>query len=173
MVNKLKLKIFLILAIMTTASVAAYAQNPQWSLLSTDGRTVNSSEWRGKFVVLSFGGTWVPLATKELAALQKINERYSTRGVLVYWVSINSDKQGSRTFATNDDLQAFAQKNNVRLNILRDPEQQAYKALGLDAIPTVLIIDRDGKVVRKHTGIGTDQGEGYSEIIRELEQLLK
>jgi len=173
MIKNLKTNLILTIAAVAVISTVAMAQNPQISLRSADGRTVDSSDFKGKIIVLSFGGTWVPLATKELSALQKLADRYSTRGVQVYWVSINSDKQGARNFAADADLQAFAQKNNLRVTVLRDPEQQVYKALGLDAVPTLVILDREGKVVRKQVGIGTDQGDGYGEIIRDLDQLLK
>lgn len=163
-------KVTLVLTALVLSSAAALAQG---TLRTMDGRTVNLAEAKGKVVVLSFGGTWLPTASKEMAALQKLADRYSTRGVQVYWVSINSDKQGARGFATDEELQAFAQKNNFRLPVLRDPEHQVYKGLGLDAVPTIVILDRDGKLFRKHVGFGTDQGEGYGEVIRELDQLLK
>ncbi len=168
--KKMTVKVALALATIFLASSAALAQG---TLQSTDGRTVNLADAKGKIVVLSFGGTWLPMASKELPALQKLADRYATRGVQVYWVSINSDKQGARNYAADADLQAFAQKNNVKLTILRDPDQQAYKAFGLDAVPTIVILGRDGKLIHKHVGFGTDQGEGYGEVIRELDQLLK
>jgi len=166
----LTVKVALALAILFLTSSMALAQG---SLRSTDGRTVNLADAKGKIVVLSFGGTWLPMASKEVSALQKLADRYATRGVQIYWVSINSDKQGARNYAADADLQAFAQKNNVKLTILRDPEQQVYKGLGLDAVPTIVILDRDGKLAHKHVGFGTDQTEGYGEVIRELDQLLK
>lgn len=168
--KNLTVKVALALATLFLTSSVALAQG---SLRSTDGRTVNLADAKGKIVVLSFGGTWLPLASKELSALQKLADRYATRGVQIYWVSINSDKQGARNYAADADLQAFAQKNNVKLTILRDPEQQVYKGLGLDAVPTIVILDRDGKLAHKHVGFGTDQTEGYGEVIRELDQLLK
>ena len=169
-IKTLTVNVVLALVALFLISGAALAQG---TLRTTDGRTVNLAEAKGKIVVLSFGGTWVPMASKELMALQKLADRYASRGVQVYWVSINSDKSGARNYAADTDLQAFAQKNNVRLTILRDPEQQVYKGFGLDAVPTIVILDRDGKLVRKHVGFGTDQGEGYGEVIRELDQLLK
>jgi len=158
---------------LTTFFLTSSVALAQGSLRSTDGRTVNLADAKGKIVVLSFGGTWLPMASKELPALQKLADRYATRGVQVYWVSINTDKQGARNYAADADLQAFAQKNNVKLTILRDPEQQVYKGLGLDAVPTIVILNRDGKLIHKHVGFGTDQSEGYGEVIRELDQLLK
>ncbi len=173
MTKNMKTKFALAVATLALITASAMAQQaPQISLRSTDGRTVNLADSKNKIVVLSFGGTWVPLAAKELPALQKQADRYAPRGVQFFWVSINSDKAGTRTSATDSDLTAFAQKNNLKLTVLRDPEQQAYKAFGLDALPTVVIIS-DGKIVLKHVGFGTEQGEGYAEIAKVLDQLLK
>ncbi|MFN0109535.1 MAG: peroxiredoxin family protein [Blastocatellia bacterium] len=173
MTNNLKTKVGLAIAMLIALAVAAMAQSvPQISLRSTDGRAVNLAALKGKVVVLSFGGTWVPLSPKELPALQKLADRFAPRGAQVFWVSINSDKPGGRTSATDDDLNAFLQKNNVRLSALRDPDQQVYKAFGLDALPTVVVIS-DGRVVLKHVGFSSDQADGYSEIAKMLDQLLK
>lgn len=177
MTKNMKTKFALAVATLAVIAVAAMAQQvPQITLRSTDGRPVNLADnladSKNKIVVLSFGGTWVPLAARELPALQKQADRYAPRGVRFFWVSINSDKAGTRTSATDSELTAFAQKNNLKLTVLRDPEQQAYKAFGLDALPTVVIIS-EGKIVLKHVGFGTEQGDGYSEIAKVLDQLLK
>lgn len=169
---RLKTKFALSLLILTLAS-AATAQSQSATFRSVDNQEIRLADLKGKVVVMSFGGTWVPLASKELPALQKIADRYSARGVQVYWVSINSAKPGARNYASDADLQAFAQKHNLRTPVLRDPDQTAYKAFGLDAVPTVVIIDRQGNLAHKHVGFGTDQGEAYGELIREIEQLLK
>ncbi len=170
---RLKTKVALGVAIPILVLSAVFAQSQSITLRSVDGGEVRLADSKGKVVVMSFGGTWVPLASKELPALQKIADRVSGRAVQVYWVSINSSKPGARNYASDADLQAFAQKHNLRAPVLRDPEQAAYKALGLDAVPTVVILDQQGNVVHKQVGFGTDQGEAYGEIIRVIERLLK
>ncbi len=173
MKKNMKTKLALTMFVLMVSVVAILAQQaPQFSLRSTEGRTVSSAELRGKIIVMSFGSTTVPLTAKELVALQKQADRYSPRGVQFFWVSVNSDKSGARAYASDADLQAFAQKVNLRVPVLRDPDQQTYKAFGLDGLPTVVIIN-DGKIALKHVGFGTDQGEGYSEIAKALDQLLK
>jgi len=167
------LKIFLTLAVFALITTAITAQAPPLTFRTADGGSVNLADSRGKIVVLSFGGTWVPLAAKELPALQKLADRYANRGVNFYWVSINSNKPGAKNYASDADLQAFAQKNGLRLMVLRDPDQAAYRALGVDALPTVVILDREGKTFRKHVGFDPEQVEAYSQVIRSLEQLLK
>jgi len=154
-------------------STAVFGQADKLTLRSLDGNTVNLSTLRGKVVVLSFGGTWVPMASRELSALQKIADRYTSRGVQFYWVSVNSARAGTRNYISDGDLQAFAQKHQIRMSVLRDPDMEAYQAFGLDALPTLVILDREGKVARKHVGFGSEQGESMGALVRELEQLLK
>ncbi len=173
MTHRLKMKIALAVAGLTLASIAALGQAPIATLQTTDGKTVSLADLKGKVVVLSFGGTWVPLTSRELPALQKLADRVGPRGAQVYWVSINSAQQGVRNYVSDADLQTFAQKHNLRLPVLRDPEQKLYKALALDGLPTLVILDQQGKVVRKHVGFGTEVGEAYNALIREIEQLLK
>lgn len=173
MLLRLKTKLALGFAILVLASMAASAQQPSITFRSIDGREIRLEDLKGKVVVMSFGGNHVPLSAKELPALQKIADRFSSRGVLTYWVSVNSVKPGARNYASDDELQAFAQKHNLRVPVLRDPDQAVYKALVLDGVPAVVIFDRQGKLVRRHVGFGTDPGEAYGEIIRDLEQLLK
>jgi peroxiredoxin len=168
----MKMKFALTVVILTFASIA-FGQTPATTLQTTDGKTVNLADSKAKVVVLSFGGTWVPLTSRELPELQKLADRIVPRGAQVYWVSINSAKPGGRNYIADADLQAFAQKNNLRLPVLRDPEQKLYKELALDGLPTLVILDQQGKVIRKHVGFGTEAGAAYGALIREIEQLLK
>src|SRR5262245_41776689 len=149
------------------------SQSPSVTFRSVDGHEVKLADLKGKIVVMSFGGTWVPMASRELPAFQKLADRYSSRGVQAYWVSINSAKPGARNYASDADLQAFAQKYNLKVPALRDPDQVAYKAFGLDAVPTVVIIDQQGNLAHKHVGFGADQGEAYGDLARVIERLLK
>ena len=173
MFRQFGLSFVLTLLALNPASNAILAQSQSAAFHSVDGRKVKLADQKGKIIVMSFGGTWVPLASKELPALQKIADRYSSRGVQVYWVSINSSKPGARNYASDADLLSFTQKHNLKITVLRDPDQTVYKSFGLDAVPTVVIIDQQGNLAHKHVGFGADQGEAYSDLIRVIERLLK
>jgi peroxiredoxin len=173
MFRRLRASFISTLLTLGSVSSAILPQSRPATFRSVDGREVRLADHKGKVVVMSFGGTWVPLASKELPALQKIADRYSSRGVQVYWVSINSSKPGARNYASDADLQAFTQKYNLKVAALRDPDQTVYKSFGLDAVPTVVIIDQEGNLAHKHVGFGADQGEAYGELIRVIERLLK
>ena len=170
---RLRASLILILLILALSSGASSAQSQSATFRSLDGREIRLADLKGKVVVMSFGGTWVPMAARELPAFQKLADRYSSRGVQAYWVSINSAKPGARNYASDADLQAFAQKYNLKVTALRDPDQTAYKSFGLDAVPTVVIIDQQGNLAHKHVGFGADQGEAYGDLVRVIERLLK
>ena len=81
--------------------------------------------------------------------MQGIADSYSGRPVAVYWVSINPAKQGSKNSVADSDLQAFAARGGFTGRVLRDPEQSAYGSLGLNSIPTLVVLDKNGGVVHK------------------------
>jgi peroxiredoxin len=171
MMRQTKRIIALTLVGIMLVSTTIFAQGNK--LRSLDGGAVDLSALRGKVVVLYFGGTWIPMASRELSTLQKIADRYTPRGVQFYWVCVNSARSGARNYASDEDLKAFVQKNNIRMSVLRDPDLEAYQSFGLDAIPTLVLLDPEGKVARKLVGFGTEQGDSTGTIVRELEQLLK
>ncbi len=173
MLTKNSIRHALIFASIFILSTAAIAQAPAITLRTLDGGNVSLADSRGKVVVLAFGATWVPLSSKELPALQKLADRYAGRKVDFHWVSINSLKAGARTSATDAELKAFVTKHGLKLSVLRDPDQAAYRALGVDALPTLVIIDREGKVAHKHVGFDPDQADGYGEVSQMLDKLLK
>ena len=173
MLNLRRLQFALTGVLLVLLALMATAQAPQVTLKTTDDHAVSLSEWQGKIIVLSFGGTWVPLAAKELPALQKLADRYAARGVPVYWVSVNSATPGGKGYMSNADLKAFAEKNGFRVMVLRDADRAAYRAFCVDALPTVVILNKDGQVARKLVGFDPDQSEAYAAVMKELDQLLK
>ncbi len=154
-------------------SAGARAQTPQLSFRSLNGQPANISDNRGKVTVLSFSATWAPLVAKELPQLQKLADLYSGRNVAVYWVSIDSLKQGAKNYAADADLAAFAARYGLKVPVLRDPDQTAYRALGLRALPTVVVIDQNGKVVFNHVGFDPDQPDAFRDVVRTIDGLLK
>ncbi|MEP7270929.1 MAG: TlpA disulfide reductase family protein [Acidobacteriota bacterium] len=154
-------------------AIAVSAQGPQLSFRSVNGQTVNLTQEKGKVIVLSFSATWAPLASKELPAVQRLADSYPGRGVSIYWVSIDTAKQGARNYASDSDVAAFAAKYGLKVPVLRDPDQAAYKALGLNALPTIVVIDRTGAVAFKHVGFDPDQADPLGDVVRTVDGLLK
>lgn len=173
MLKKITIRPAFIACALLSLIIAVMAQAPSVSLRTLDGETVNLADTGGKVVVLSFGATWVPLSGRELPAYQKLADRYAGRRIDFYWVSINPTKTGARQSVTDEQLKAFAAKYRLKLTVLRDPDKTAFSALGVENVPTVVILDATGNIHHKHEGFDPDQADGYGEVSQVLDKLLK
>jgi peroxiredoxin len=129
-----------------TSTKTTTATPVEFSLRSIDGQTVSSSDVRGQVVVMTVGASWLPLTRKQVQGVRKLANDYSAHGVIVYWVSTDSEKPNSRNYASDDQLRAFARKYELNVTILRDPEAKVSKQFGVDQIPALVILDKKGEV---------------------------
>ena len=134
-----------LVAIAMVLSVSAWAQDrADFSFRAIDGATVTSESLRGQVVVLAFGASWLPLTSKQMDAVKKLADQYAGRGVVAYWVSTDSENLKSKNFVADDELRGLARKYNVK--VLRDPDGGISKKLGVDQLPSVVIIDKQGNI---------------------------
>src|SRR6266542_5026858 len=115
-----------------------------FSMRSIDGQTVTSESLRGEVVVLAFGASWLPLSRTQLQGIRKLADEYSDRGVVVYWVSTESEDSKSKNFATDEQLRGVAHKYGLKVIVLRDPEGATSKRFGVDQLPSIIILDKQG-----------------------------
>ena len=104
----------------------------------TDGRTDSLAAHRGSVVLLNLWATWCPPCQQEMPALERFSRENAGR------VAVLGVDQGE----SSSVAAAYARGHGVTCPILLDEKQQygrAYRAIGL---PTTVIIDRDGHVVR-------------------------
>ncbi|HEY1428599.1 MAG TPA: redoxin domain-containing protein [Candidatus Tumulicola sp.] len=113
------------------------------ALLDDRGAPVSLTQYRGRIVVMNLWASWCPPCRAEMPELQRFFERNAARGVVV--VGVNEGESAQRA-------SAFATSLGISFPIWIDDEQRygrAYAALGL---PTTIVIDRKGTVVRGFDG---------------------
>jgi peroxiredoxin len=139
----------LVLVLLTSLTIGQNrgAGPVEFSLRSVDGQTITSDSLRGEVVVLAFGASWLPLSKTQLQGVRKLADEYSNRGVVVYWVSTESEDQKSKNFASDAQLRAFAQKYGLKVTVLRDPDGVTSKKFGIDQLPSTVIVDKQGNMV--------------------------
>jgi peroxiredoxin len=153
--------------------VTATAAPPvEFSLRSIDGQTVSASDVRGQVVVLAVGASWLPLTRKQVQGVRKLANDYSAHGVIVYWVSTDSEKPGSRNYASDDQLRAFARKYELNLTILRDPDGKVAKQFGVDQVPAVVILDKNGEVYGEPINGLDPEGDLSEKLAPTLDKIL-
>ena len=104
-----------------------------------DGRTDGLVRYRGSVVVMNLWATWCTPCREEMPALQQFYAENKAKGVVVLGIDQGESAQTAG---------AFAREHGVTFPILLDADQQygrSYAAIGL---PTTVIVDRRGHVVR-------------------------
>jgi peroxiredoxin len=162
----------LLLVIVLGSSLALAQKGPvEFSLRSIDGQTITSDSLRGEVVVLAFGASWLPLSKTQLQGVRKLADEYSNRGVVVYWVSTESEDPKSKNFASDDQLRAFAQKYGLKVTVLRDPDGATSKKFGIDQLPSIVIIDKAGNASEPIGGLDP-QGNLAGQLASRLDKVL-
>src|SRR5213080_844281 len=141
--------VILTAACLLSLTVASFAnattlQSPEFSLRALDGPAVSSESLRGEVVVLAFGASWLPLTRNQMEALKKLADQYAGRGLVVYWVSTESESAKSKNYVADDQLRELGRKYKV--TVLRDPDGATSKRLGVDQWPSVVIINKQGQI---------------------------
>ena len=161
----------------TSASVARRGtnvaqQSVEFALRSVDGTTVSSESLRGEVAVLAFGASWLPLSRTQLQGIRKLADKYSERGVVVYWVSTDSESPKSKNYATDEQLRAFSKKYGLNVTVLRDPEGKVSRQFDVDQLPAIVILDKQGNPVGAPIGGLDPEGDLVKQLSQPLENVL-
>ena len=135
------------------------AAAPDFTLKSNQGDNVRLAEQRGQVVMLNFWASWCAPCRKEMPLLDELHQRYESAGFVLYGVNVEPD-------ATAGDK--LIKDLGVGFPILYDPESRASKAYDIDAMPTTVVIDRDGLVRYVNRGYRSGDEEKYRAQVKEL-----
>jgi peroxiredoxin len=175
LLNKSKVFTTALLLLIVGANLA-FAQKSDgrvdFSMKSIDGQTVTAESLRGEVVVLAFGASWLPLSRAQLQGIRKLADEYSDRGVVVYFVSTESEDEKSKNFASDAQLRAFANKYGLKVTVLRDPDGAVSKSLGVDQLPSIIILNKDGNVHGEPIRGLDPSGNLAGQLAKSLDQIL-
>ena len=144
-------------------------QSPEFSLRALDGPPVTSESLRGEVVVLAFGASWLPLTRNQMESLKKLADQYAGRGVAVYWVSTESDSPKSKNFADDNQLRELGRK--YKITVLRDADGAISKRLGVDQLPSTVIINKQGQVASTIGGLDPN-ADVAKQVAERLDKIL-
>ncbi len=130
-----------------------------FTLKSNSGNNLRLSEHRGEVVMLNFWASWCGPCRQEMPELDKLYQRYKDAGFTVLGVNVETD-----TTAANKLLK----KIPVSFPVLYDTESTASKLFDVDAMPTTLLIVRDGQLRYIHRGYKPGYENHYRQQIKEL-----
>lgn len=140
-----------VLILTASAFAVGQPQAPDFTFRSIDGPTVTAESVRGEVVVFAFGASWLPLTKNQMEGLKKLADQYAGRGVAVYWVSTEPDSAKAKNFVADDELRTLGRK--YKISVLRDPDGSISRRLGVDQLPSTVIINKQGQVVAAVGGL--------------------
>ncbi len=158
---------FIATTVLTLAFVLnASAQLPSVTLKDITGKTVRTDTLSndGKPFIISFFATWCKPCNRELTAISEVYDEWREEtGVKVIAVSIDQAQNINK-------VKPLVDNNGWEYDVLLDPNSDLKRALGIQMIPYVLIVDGKGNIVYKHNGY-TDGAE--VELIEKVRELQK
>lgn len=129
----------------------------QWSFRTLSGRQVSLSQFRGRPLVLVFWATWCSGCVQELPSLERFREALGNTEAAFVAVALDDERS----------VRDFAAKSGLRLPVYVATEDPPW-SLRPRAIPTVLVIDREGRVVLKRLGATRWESEKCLDLVRGL-----
>lgn len=129
---------------------------PPFDLPGDQGK-LRLAELGGKLVLLDFWASWCAPCRQSFPWLNQMQSRYGGAGLQV--VAINVDEK-------RDDALAFIKRYPAAFKVLFDGAGNSARDYAIKAMPSSVLIGRDGRVVFLHTGFREADKSGLEAQIR-------
>ena len=143
----------------TQAVAAEPVMAPDFALKSDSGRNLRLREMRGQVVMINFWATWCGPCREEMPKLQQLYDKYRNTGFILLGINIDDNSANAVR---------MARKLGVTFPVLFDQGKVVSKLYQVDAMPSTVLIDRDGKTRYRHRGYKSSYEDTYQTEIREL-----
>jgi peroxiredoxin len=132
---------------------------PDFTLRSADGHNLRLAEQRGQVVLVNFWASWCGPCREEMPLLDALYRKYHASGFTLLGINIDDDPRNART---------VLDKAHLSFPVLLDTDKQVSKRYELSAMPSTVLIDRDGRVRYLNRGYRDGALQAYDQQIREL-----
>ena len=110
-------------------------------------------------MLVNFWATWCGPCRQEMPHLNKLYEKYKSSGFVLLGVNVDDDATQAA---------GVASKLGVKFPVLPDSDKRVSRQYDLSAMPSTVLIDRDGRVRYLHRGYQNGYENTYDKQIREL-----
>ena len=114
---------------------------PAFTLAAVDGKPVHITP-DGRVTVLNFWATWCPPCRAEMPELNNFSRKYGDR-VAVYLVNVQESQAA---------VAEFLNRNQYDVPCLLDTDGKVAQTFRINAIPTTLVVDKQGTIKYRKSG---------------------
>lgn len=118
-----------------------------------EGNRFDSKQLRGKYVLLDFWGSWCGSCRKSHPHLIELYNKYNDKGFEILGIAYEMAKQTDKK--RQDAIKAVEKDGLIWTQILNEDidDFDAIKAYNVSSFPTKMLIDKDGVIIWKGTGV--------------------
>jgi len=128
-------------------------QTPDFATVDADGRPVVPADYRGKVTLYYFWATWYAPCFESTEAVERLRKKYAGR---LEVLGIHYNTVGN----------AVEYYNEAHLGFRLVPDGTAIvRAFGVEKLPTIVIVDRSGKVAYSRTKFAEGDEESLTAAI--------
>ena len=157
--NYLLVLICLIAWSASTGSASTSVPAPNFTLKSLAGKNIKLSELAGNVVLVNFWASWCGPCRQEMPLLNAIHNKYEPLGFTVLGVNVEEQVANARS---------FIDERPVDFPILLDSKNKVSKLFNVIAMPTTVVIDRDGNMRFLHQGYQSGDEVEYRKMVKKL-----
>lgn len=120
---------------------------PPFTLKTLDGHTVTLNSLTGKVVLIDFWATWCPVCRKDSDYVQSLLDSFPGGRFVLLEVDTDEDSQ---------QWKSYLEDNRLEGTETRDETKQVQAAFHVSGLPTYVIVDGNGTMRLRATGIEGD-----------------
>jgi thiol-disulfide isomerase/thioredoxin len=141
---------------------------PEVHFKDLEGKDVSLADYNGKVVLVNFWATWCEPCKVEIPWLIEMQQKFGSKGFTVLGVAMDEEgKSVVAPFVTKEHFDVSGQKQTMNYPILLGNDDITEKFGGLLGYPTSILISRDGKIIKRITGLIS-----YEDILRAIQSQL-
>ncbi len=124
-----------------------------------DGNTVDLDKYRGKVVLIQYWASWCEPCKTDMSVLKDMAIRYGTKGFEVIGVNLDTSIEEMKSYLGQNPLPWKQIHEDGGL------DSRPASELGIHMLPTMILVDQDGKVVNRNIHV--------AELDTELRKLIR
>ena len=132
---------------------------PDFTLKSRSGKNIKLSELRGQVVMIKFWASWCGPCRQEMPLLEGLYNKYKALGFTLLGVNVEQDSSKAK---------AYLRDISVSFPVLYDVKNTVSKAYNISAMPSTIMVDRDGNLRFLHQGYKPGYEKEYESQIKSL-----
>ncbi len=133
-----------------------------FSVQSVAGDTFKLSDHQGKVVLVSFWSSECTTCVLELPAFSELVNRYKKDGLEVLSVNLDPVESGAKA------AKELWSRGNFNFNAYLDPSKNVAKNLGIETVPSGVVIDRKGRMAFNSYGANDWLAPETARLIEDL-----